>query len=73
MTFYDPRQRRLAASRAEAADQHDRFIELIEAGDADGAEALARAHWELSRAEMERFIVPAPVEMPLDRTGRAGA
>ncbi|RDC68472.1 GntR family transcriptional regulator [Rhodovulum sp. 12E13] len=73
MTFYDPRQRRLAASRAEAADQHDRFIDLIEAGDTDGAEALARAHWELSRLEMERFIAPAPVEMPLDRARREGA
>ena len=73
MTFYDPRQGHLAASRAEAADQHDRFIALIEAGDADGAEVLALAHWELSRAEMERFIAPAPMEMPLDRRGRAGA
>jgi DNA-binding GntR family transcriptional regulator len=73
MTFYDPRQGHLAASRAEAADQHDRFIALIEAGDADGAEALALAHWELSRAEMERFIAPAPMQMPLDRRGRAGA
>jgi DNA-binding GntR family transcriptional regulator len=72
-TFYDPRQRHLAASRAEAADQHDRFVELIEAGDADGAEALALAHWELSRAEMESFIAPAPVEMPLGRSEEAGA
>ena len=73
MTFYDPRQNRLEASRREAADQHDMFIDRIEAGDADGAEALARAHWDLSRAELERFIAPGPIDVPLGRAGGFGA
>ena len=40
MTFYSPRNADLAAQRATAVQQHDQFIELIDAGD---AEALRRA------------------------------
>lgn len=65
MTFYDPRNPRLAAQRSRAADQHDEFIGLIEAGDADGAARLAIDHWELSRAEIESFITPAGMQIPL--------
>lgn len=65
MTFYSPRNRTLAAQRAVAADQHDQFIALIEAGDADGAAALAITHWELSRAEFESFVAPAGLDIPL--------
>lgn len=65
MTFYDPHNRMLAAQREEAADQHDQFIALIEAGDADGAAALALAHWELSRSALESFVMPAGLEIPL--------
>lgn len=65
MTFYDPRNRTLAAQREEAADQHDAFIALIEAGDGAGAEALAVAHWELSRAAFEIFVTPQSMDIPL--------
>ncbi|MXN66378.1 FCD domain-containing protein [Stappia sp. GBMRC 2046] len=65
MTFYSPRNRALAEQRAVAADQHDRLIELIEAGDADTAAELAVAHWELSRAEIESFVTPAGLRIPL--------
>lgn len=65
MTFYSPRNQALAAQRSEAADQHDRFIALIEAGDAEGAGALAIAHWELSRAAIESFVTPRGLDLPL--------
>lgn len=65
MSFYNPRNHSLADKRAVAADQHDQFIERIEAGDADAAAALAIAHWELSRTEIERFITPAGIQAPL--------
>ncbi len=65
MTFYNPSYGALADQRTEAADQHDQFIELIEAGDADGAAKLAIAHWELSRAEIERFVSPTPMHFEL--------
>lgn len=65
MTFYNPRNRALSEQRTLAADQHDQFIALIEAGDADAAAELAVAHWELSRAEIERFVTPASIRVPL--------
>lgn len=73
MTFYSPRNRALAEQRAAAADQHDQFIALIEAGDADAAAELAVAHWELSRAEIESFVTPAGMQIPLGRAPGAPA
>lgn len=67
MTFYNPRAQALAEQRAAAADQHDQFIALIEAGDAEAAADLAVAHWELSRAEIESFVTPAGMQIPLGR------
>lgn len=65
MTFYSPQTEALASQRREAADQHDLFIELIEQRKADAAADLAIAHWELSRAEIERFVTPAGRQIPL--------
>lgn len=65
MTFYNPRNAALAAERTLAADQHDQFIALIEAGDAEGAGALAIEHWELSRASFESFVTPLGMDIPL--------
>lgn len=67
MTFYSPRNRALAEQRAVAADQHDQFIALVEAGDADAAADLAVAHWELSRVAIESFVTPAGIDIPLGR------
>lgn len=65
MTFYNPHQTNLARQQATAADQHDQFIELIAAGDADAAADLAVAHWELSRAQIEKFVTPDSIQIPL--------
>jgi DNA-binding GntR family transcriptional regulator len=67
MTFYSPRKLELAQQRELAADQHDQFIALIEAGDAEAAADLAVAHWELSRAQIESFVTPASIHFPLGR------
>ncbi|MFZ1470623.1 MAG: GntR family transcriptional regulator [Paracoccaceae bacterium] len=67
MTFYSPRNPGMAEQRAVAADQHDQLIALIEAHDADGAAELAVAHWELSRAEIESFVTPTGIDIPLGR------
>ena len=67
MTFYNPRNGSLAEERAEAADQHDRLIALIETGDDEGAAAVAIAHWELSRAGIESFVTPQGMQIPLGR------
>ncbi|RWO34869.1 MAG: GntR family transcriptional regulator [Mesorhizobium sp.] len=67
MTFYSPRNADLAAQRATAVQQHDQFIELIDAGDAEGCAELSIAHWELSRAQIESFVAPATFFVPLGR------
>lgn len=67
MTFYSPRNVEMAGQRAIAADQHDEFITHIEAGDADACAALAIAHWELSRAQIESFVAPDSLYLPLGR------
>lgn len=65
MTFYNPRQTSLNKQQVIAADQHDQFIELIAAGDADACADLAVAHWELSRAQIENFVTPESIQVPL--------
>ena len=67
MTFYDPRKTAMACISATAADQHDQFIDLIEAGDAEAAAELAIAHWELSRTQIEAFVTPPAIVYPLGR------
>lgn len=67
MTFYDPRKEEMACVSATAADQHDQFIDLIEAGDDDAAADLAVAHWELSRSQIESFVIPVSMKIPLGR------
>jgi DNA-binding GntR family transcriptional regulator len=67
MTFYNPRKLALAPQRELAADQHDEFIALIEAGDSNGAEMLAVSHWELSRSWIESFVTPESINIPLGR------
>lgn len=71
MTFYNPRNQALAKQREEAADQHDAFITLIERGDEEGAAAVAIDHWELSRAEIESFVTPQGMQIPLGRAPSA--
>lgn len=71
MTFYDPRKAEMACVSVTAADQHDQFIDLIEAGDADAAADLAVAHWELSRAQIESFVIPESMHIPLGRAPSA--
>jgi DNA-binding GntR family transcriptional regulator len=73
MTFYDPRKAAMACISATAADQHDQFIDLIEAGDADAAADLAVAHWELSRSQIESFVIPESINIPLGRAPGAVA
>ncbi|MDE2444643.1 MAG: GntR family transcriptional regulator [Alphaproteobacteria bacterium] len=67
VTFYNPRTSTMIKQQAVAADQHDQFISLIEAGDAEAAAALAVEHWELSRAQIESFVTPDSIQMPLGK------
>lgn len=44
-----------------AVAHHDRFIELIEAGDVEGVVQLTKEHWALSQDHMEMFVRPDPL------------
>jgi DNA-binding GntR family transcriptional regulator len=65
VTFYNPRLAAMTEVQAIAADQHDQFIAMIEDGNADAAAELAVAHWELSRTQMEKFVSPPSIDLPL--------
>jgi DNA-binding GntR family transcriptional regulator len=68
-TFWRARSPAMKERIQAAADQHDRFIELIEAGDAAGAVALTLDHWALSRDHIEMFVRPEP--LPIDMAANA--
>ncbi|MEX3015463.1 GntR family transcriptional regulator [Gymnodinialimonas hymeniacidonis] len=65
MTFYQPKNQQMADNLAKASEHHDQIIAAIEAGDEDAAAALAEAHWALSRDEIGRFVLPAPLDLGL--------
>jgi DNA-binding GntR family transcriptional regulator len=56
----------MAQNLGVAAEQHDEFIALIEAGDDTSIARLAVAHWELSRNQIEMYVTPAGLDIPLD-------
>lgn len=68
-TFWRARDAEMRARIAAAADQHDRFIEVIEAGDAEAAVALTLDHWALSRDHMEMFVRPDPLPIDIAASG----
>lgn len=71
MSFYNPRLVQNSEPQQIAADQHDQFIALIEAGEADAVADLAVAHWELSRSQIENFVTPESMNIPLGRVTKA--
>lgn len=65
MTFYQPTTTRMAENVSLASQQHDEIIAAIEARDDRRAAALADAHWNLSRGEIELFVTPNALDVPL--------
>ncbi len=65
MTFYRPQDNAMAENVNEAADQHDAIIAAIEAHDEATCAQLAIDHWNLSRGQIELFVMPAGLDMPL--------
>lgn len=66
ISFFDPENKSLSDQQQQAIGQHDALIELLRDRDAEGAAAMAIAHWELSRAEIENFATPAGLSFQLD-------
>ncbi len=61
--FYKPNNARMLEELHEASRQHDEIIDAIANHDADRAEALIRAHLDLSRRNMAMYA--APEGMPI--------
>lgn len=70
MTFYRPQDARMAENLDEASSQHDTIIAAIEAGDEAAAGQLAIEHWNLSRDQIELFVMPAGLDVPLGTIAR---
>lgn len=73
MTFYRPQTAEMAERLAEASHQHDEFIEAIDNRDELRAADLAYAHWQLSRDQIELFVMPGPLELGMDLTNHESA
>ncbi|MDG2340083.1 MAG: GntR family transcriptional regulator, partial [Paracoccaceae bacterium] len=65
MTFNQPRNSRMVENVSLASAQHDGIIQAIELGDAPRAAQLALDHWELSRGQIELFVMPTALVAPL--------
>ncbi len=65
MTFYQPQDSAMAENISTASAQHYAIIAAITARDAQRAGQLAHDHWQLSRHQIERFVMPSPLDEPL--------
>lgn len=65
MTFYQPRNSAMAENVSLASEQHDGIIRAIEDGNGAQAAQLALDHWELSRGQIELFVMPTALDAPL--------
>lgn len=70
MTFYRPQDPVMTENLSEASAQHDAIIAAIEAGDEAAAAQLAIDHWNLSRDQIELFVTPTGLDLPLGSTAR---
>lgn len=69
-TFYRPQSNEMAENLDAASQQHDEIILAIEAGDDERAGQLADEHWNLSRGQIELFVMPNSLDLPLGRLPR---
>jgi len=67
MTFYRPRDACMTENLGRASEQHEAIIASIEAGDAETATKLATDHWNLSRGQIELFVMQAGLDLSLGK------
>ncbi|SMO58026.1 GntR family transcriptional regulator [Ruegeria faecimaris] len=65
MTFYRPQSGRMVENLSEASQQHDAIIDAIETRDETAAAQLAEDHWNLSRDQIELFVMPDALDVPM--------
>ena len=59
--FYRVREASSRQRIAKASEQHDAMIEAIEQRNPTMCVDLTMQHWELSRAEMDKYVLPDPL------------
>ncbi|NOD48945.1 MULTISPECIES: GntR family transcriptional regulator [unclassified Ruegeria] len=65
MTFYRPQSDEMSENLSRASEQHDAIIAAIEARDEAAAAKLAEDHWNLSRDQIEMFVMPDALDVPM--------
>lgn len=70
MTFYRPQDQKMVENLDTASAQHDAIIAAIEARNETLAGQLAIDHWNLSRDQIELFVMPSGLELPLGSLAR---
>jgi DNA-binding GntR family transcriptional regulator len=73
ITFYRPQNNKMAGNLSTASDQHDAIIDAIAAGDDETAAKLAHDHWQLSRGQIEMFVMPTALDVPLGTFPKSSA
>ena len=71
MTFYRPQTAEMSENLSEASQQHDAIIAAIEARDETAAAQLAEDHWNLSREQIELFVMPEASDVPMGALPRS--
>lgn len=69
MTFYAEtgkgEKSRQSRAQTQANGHHEQIIEAIQRRDSEAASQLATEHWNLSRDQIARFVMPNPLDLPL--------
>ncbi|WP_299076825.1 GntR family transcriptional regulator [uncultured Ruegeria sp.] len=65
MTFYRPQGAQMSENLSVASQQHEAIIAAIEARDDAAAAQLAEDHWNLSRDQIELFVMPDALDVPM--------
>jgi len=65
MTFYRPQSAEMRDNLGTASHHHDAIIAAIEARDSAAAGQLAMDHWQLSRSQIESFVMPEGLDAQL--------
>ncbi|MCP5074485.1 MAG: GntR family transcriptional regulator [Rhodobacteraceae bacterium] len=71
MTFYRQSNGRVTDNATTACDQHDAMIAAIKARDEQALDKLATDHWNLSRHQIELFVMPSGLDVPLGQVATA--
>jgi DNA-binding GntR family transcriptional regulator len=73
MTFYRPQDTEMAGKVSTASAQHDAIIQAIVDQDAASAAQLAADHWQLSRDQIQSFVMPGRLDVSLGELPRSTA